>query len=427
MNKMISIEGKIVNIEGITRGRIEIDHDGLILSVGPITGKADLVLKDELIFPGFVDIHVHARECTDHSWDYKEDFYSASSAAITGGVVAFADMPNNPVPPTDDKSYNDKYQLAKNSAINVVLYAGIGKNSKLLERKAPYKVFMGKSVGELFFNNIYELNQVLQNFQNQSVSFHCEDPEILEKNANQPTHELRRPREAEIKAIDFVLELIKKYQLQGKICHVSTAEGLNKIVAAKKQGINVTCEVAPHHLYFDESIFEVVGAGLGRPLLVTRQFLQVNPPLRKTSDQMALIKGLKDRSIDYLATDHAPHTVAEKAKGLPTGQAGMSGMPHLDTYGPFASWLIQEHQFKPEDIARVCSFNPGKFLNQFSQNKYGKIEPGFAGSLTIIDMNRPIKIEKSMLKTKCAWSPFEGMTFPGSVVYTIIKGKIYAS
>jgi len=100
---MFSIEGIIVNTDGQKRGRIEIDRNtGLIARVGEPMGGANVVLKDELIFPGFVDIHVHARECADHSQDYKEDFKTAGEAAINGGVVAFMEMPNNPVPPVDD-------------------------------------------------------------------------------------------------------------------------------------------------------------------------------------------------------------------------------------------------------------------------------------------------------------------------------------
>ena len=123
---MFSIEGNTINIDGQKRKRVEIGNDGLISRVGNPTGKADVVLKDELIFPGFIDLHVHARECSDHSWDYKEDFTTAGQAAINGGVVAFADMPNNPLPPVDDKSYADKYLLAQKCPVDVLLYAGIG-------------------------------------------------------------------------------------------------------------------------------------------------------------------------------------------------------------------------------------------------------------------------------------------------------------
>lgn len=445
----MTIEGNIVNIEGTKRGRIEIGDDGIISSVGKETGKADLVLKDELIFPGFIDIHVHARECADHSWDYKEDFVSAGAAAINGGVVAFADMPNNPVPPLDDKSYAEKYQLAQKCPVEVVLYAGItpktnpfsmsfrasasesrnplnlnngeikgspsltlraspnlhspsdafglGRDDKL---KVPYKLYLGKSTGNLFFSPDAGLEQVLEKYRGQSVSFHCEDPKIMEANINQPTHELQRPPEAETSAIGYALTLTEKYNLKGKICHVSTKQGLQKVIEAKKRGVDVTCEVTPHHLYFNSSVS-----------------LRINPPLRTDQDRAALIEGLKNGSIDFLATDHAPHSAGDRAKGA-------SGLPHLDTYGPFVTWLIAEQGFTPADVLRVCADNPGKFFSQFSSVKYGKVAGGYAGALTIIDTHKPIKISKSMLKTKSAWSPFEDVTFSGSVAYTIIKGKI---
>ena len=399
---MLTIEGNIVNIDRTTRGRIEIGDDGVISAVGKETGKADVVLRDELIFSGFIDLHVHARECADHSQDYKEDFTSAGEAAINGGVVAFADMPNNPVPPVDDESYDEKYQLAKKCPVEVVLYGAIGKGSVPIYRQsAPYTVYLGRSVGDLFFEDFDQLEKVLEKYRGHNLSFHCEDPKVLQQNERQSSHELQRPPEAEISAVDFALSMIEEYELKGKICHLSTAEGLKRIVAAKAKGINVTCEVTPHHLYFDNSMK-----------------LQMNPPLRNKEDRLALIAGLKNGDIDFLATDHAPHTVAEKAKGA-------SGLTHLDTYGPFVSWLIKEHGFSAQDIARVCAYNPGNFISPFTSAKYGKIEAGYVGSLTVVDMDKPIKIEKSTLKTKAGWSPFEGATFPGSVIMTIIKGKIY--
>ena len=115
----------------------------------------------------------------------------------------------------------------------MVLYAGIGPKTKPLSQKVPYKVFMGKSVGDLFFTTLEDLEKVVKNYEGQHVSFHCEDPEILEENKNQPTHESQRPAEAEISGVDFTLKLIEKYNIFGKICHESTIEGINKIVEAK--------------------------------------------------------------------------------------------------------------------------------------------------------------------------------------------------
>ncbi len=411
-NNILTIEGVVINNTEQIRRRIEIDQEsGLITKVNEPTGSADFVFKDELIFPGFIDIHVHAREDISHKQDYKEDFKTVGEAAINGGVVAIAEMPNNPVPPTNDENYEQKKELTRKSSIEILLYAGIGLYTKPLSKFVPYKVFMGPSIGELFFSSKKELENTIKLYEGQYVSFHCEDFEILEMNKGQSTHELQRPPEAEISAVDFALYLIEKYKLIGKICHCSTIEGIKKIIDAKTRGINVTVEITPHHLFFSNQD----GFALDKN---REKMLQVNPPIRGTEESFYLINALKNGDIDYLATDHAPHTMTEKEKGI-------SGIPHLDTYGPFATWLMKEHNFTEKEIVRVCSYNGAKFINQFTKNKYGEVKEGYIGSLTVIDMNKPVLITKEILKTKCKWSPFEGMTFPGSVIMTIVKGKIY--
>src|SRR5262249_10941624 len=149
-----------------------------------------------------------------------------------------------------------------------------------------------------------------------NVSFHCEEPLLLEQHASAPTHEARRPPECELSATQFALALIQRYGLRGKLCHYSVGAGLEQIRRARTQGLPVTAEVTPHHLYFDTTSITDVN----------RPWMQMNPPLRSPADREAMVEALRDGTIDYLATDHAPHTVAEKLKGA-------SGQPHLDTYG----------------------------------------------------------------------------------------------
>ena len=113
----------------------------------------------------------------------------------------------------------------------------------------------------------------------------------------------------------------------------------------------------------------------------------------------------------------APHTLEEKTQGV-------SGQPHLDTYGAFATWLITEQNFRPERIAEVCSANPGRFVNLYTApRKFGRIEPGYVASLTVLNLERPLTIRTEDLKTKCGWSPFEGITFPGSVEAVFLNGS----
>ncbi len=410
---MLRVEGRIVNHDREFEGAIEINTEtGLIEQVGPKTGKSDLDLGGQIIFPGFGDLHIHAREDASQSQAYQENFATISAAAIHGGVTHVADMPNNPIAPVDDARYAEKEKLTAKSAVHVTLYAGIGLETSPLLRHVPYKAFMGPSVGDLFFASQEQLENVIAKYSGKNVSFHCEDPAILRESKGAATHEQRRPARTEITATEFALYLIERYDLAGKLCHYSTKGGLEKIAAAKARSVRVTAEAAPHHLFFDETMLTDEN----------RLRLQMNPPLRGREDRLALIAALREGVVDYLSTDHAPHTLDEKMNGR-------SGVPHLDTYGAFATWLMAEHGFSAKDIARVCAYNPGNFVKEFLPQGFGKgfgvIEPGYVGSLTILDPDAPFTVRREEMKTKCGWSPFEGYTLPGRVTYTILKGKVY--
>ena len=410
---MLRVEGRIVNHDQAFDGAVEIDPGtGLISYVGEAQGRSDLDTRGCLIFPGFGDVHVHAREDASGEQIYKEDFASASAAAIHGGVTHFADMPNNPAAPVDDASYAAKQALTRTAAVHVTLYGGIGPGTRPLHRPVPYKAFMGPSVGELYFRSAEELEGAIAHYAGRNISFHCEDPLLMEAHRSAATHEERRPARAEVSAVELALRLIERYELTGKLCHFSTLEGLDKVLAARARGVRVLLEVTPHHLYFDTEMLDDSN----------RLALQMNPPLREQHDRLRMIEALRSGEIDYLATDHAPHTLAEK-------QAGISGVPHLDTYGAFAAWLIAEQGFRPEDIARVCAWNPGEFVRPFLPAGmglgFGKVAPGYVGSLTVLDLGTPYDVTRETLKTKCGWSPFEGVTLPGSVRYTVVKGKAY--
>ena len=402
------VSGVLADIDGVRPGQIVIEH-GTIAAVGTGLGKPLFTFPDNcLIFAGMGDIHIHAREDVTGRDKHKETFATAAAAALHGGVIHVADMPNNPAPPIDEATYKAKETLLVSQNLPVVftLYAGIGPGTKPLERAVPYKAYMGPSVGELFFSTLEELDRTLAGYAGQTVSFHCEDPVLLKNNRNAGTHEARRPPECELSATRFALAMIEKYRLTGKLCHYSVGEGLGLIRAAKAQGLPVTAEATPHHLLFDTD--QITPAN--------RQAMQMNPPLRGPADRTALLEALRDGTIDYLATDHAPHTLAEKI-------AGVSGQPHLDTFGPFVTWLLGPGGVTPERIAAVCSANPGAFVNPYHREKFGRLLPGYVGSLTVLDLQKPVTIRREDLRTKCAWSPFEGMTFPGSVAAVFVRGR----
>jgi dihydroorotase len=424
----VIVGGNLADVDGVRWGQVCIE-EGIITAVWPSPegrvseanptkgrdrsqghlGKSDHEFGENcLIFAGMGDIHIHARQDVTGRDNHKETFATASAAALHGGVIHVADMPNNPAAPVDDSSYSAKEALLEQSNLPVVftLYAGIGPGTRPLKRVVPYKAYMGPSVGDLFFRSLEELDQTLAAYRGRSVSFHCEDPSLLEQHRGAPTHEARRPPPCELSATRFALTMIEKYGLIGQLCHYSVGEGLSLIRAAKERGLAVTAEVTPHHVFFDTEMLTDEN----------RPWMQMNPPLRGPGDRAAMLEALRDGTADYLATDHAPHTLAEKERGV-------SGQPHLDTYGPFVTWLLVEQGFTPQRVATICSANPGEFVNGFRAERFGRLLPGYVGSLTVLDLKKPTPVLRSALKTLCGWSPFEGITFPGSVVAVFVRGQ----
>lgn len=414
------IDAICVTSSEVKRQQIRFDDEtGLILEVGDLKAPSDEFYDDDcLLFAGMGDVHIHAREDVSGKNNYKEDFLSAFSAMKNGGVTHAGDMPNNPVPPVDDHSYHGKFLLGEKVDCCLWFYAGIGPSTRPLSYPVPYKVYMGPSIGELFFKDLKTLDETLSHYVGQHVSFHCEDPEILEAHKAASTHHDRRPVIAESVATKDALMLIEKYKLVGKLCHYSSDEGLRLIREARSRGVNVSIEVTPQHLYFDLEHLDPS----------RYKTFQMNPPIRHSQDRVALLNALRNGEIQYLATDHAPHTEEEKQKGT-------SGLTGLDTYAGFVTWLLSEG-FDPKLVAKVASENPGDFHNHFipswkklskSYEKVGHgvgyLKPGFRANFTVINTKKSKIVTKDNLKTKVQHSPFEGVTFPGSLTSLFIAGK----
>ena len=414
------IEAICADSESVSRRQIQFDEStGLITAAGVNLGKADISFGDEcVLFAGMGDVHIHAREDASGKNCYKEDFHSAHAAMKNGGLTHAGDMPNNPIPPIDNSSYEVKFALAQKACGDLWLYAGIGPGTEPLSYPVPYKVYMGPSVGELFFKDLSTLDETLKRYQGQSVSFHCEDPEILEEYKGREHHHQRRPVKAEVVATRDALMLIEKYQLKGKLCHYSSGEGLNLIRAARKRGVQVEIEVTPQHLFFD--IDHLSEESWSR--------FQMNPPIRSESDRNELLEALKNGEINYLATDHAPHTKEEKQKGT-------SGLTGLDTYASFVGWLYHQG-VDLKLIAKITAENPGDFHNRFldSWKKISKAHAGFGqgvgylrsgyrASFTVLDLKATTFIDEAFLKTKVGHSPFQGIELPGKLKALYIGGK----
>ena len=428
----MEMTGNLVFPDGVRAARVMVDD--ACGSITAVTGMDENPRPDLLVFPGFIDAHVHAREYprpsdTDapamEKWlaaCRKETFASCGEAAINGGVTLLAAMPNDPQPPDHQDVYRRKQDAAESSACPVIVFAALTLRSEPWA-DLPYKVYLDAHPSSVNFTRWSDLESALARYRGCRVFFHAEDPDVLSASPQSGPRWQTRPSDAEVRAVDKVLEFTAKFGLKTHLCHISTKDAVNRIHEYNRSSANrVTCEVTPHHLFFSVEAGRVCAAN-GSPVRAP-EMLGSNPPLRSEEDRRYLIEALREWIVDMIATDHAPHTLQDKQNGAP-------GMPLLDTLGSFAGWLIREQRFAPERIARVLSTEPGRLFAADLDAPHGRIEPGHVASFTVLSLSGTTAIEGSEivsrgpLRTASAWSPFDGMSLPCRVTETVIRGKVY--
>jgi dihydroorotase len=397
----ILIEGNIIKKIGKN-----INHDGR---------KIDL--KGKIVMGGIIDSHVHFR----YGQPEKEDFISGSEAAINGGVAYAIDMPNSNPPTTTTELFYKKYHEGKNqSKINIEFNFGITENNYMetIKDAKSYKIFMVKSVGDLFISEYSKLKDILN--QNKLFTIHAEHKDVIAENLKKyeltswTNHCKIRDKRSEIEAVKEVLrnlEIIDKLNDKKPhvhFCHVSTKEGLNLITDAKVKfkNVKITAEVAPHHIFLNMDMAKEL-KGMGK----------FNPPLRTKEDNKALINGIVNKEIDIIATDHAPHTYEEKNNSV---ENCPSGIPGIETLVPLTLDLVNKGIINIFDAVRVLSENPSKIFNIDNE-----IREGNKANLTIVELDREIIIRGENFKSKAKFTPFEGWCVRGAPIYTIINGEVY--
>ena len=389
MQGTVTIFGQIArHDEPIFWGRITIE-DGLIIKVerGSVFVADHMFDSGCLIFAGFGDVHIHAREDETEKQNYKETYETAAAAALNGGVVHVCAMPNtpNPVTTAERLAWHRNHICEGNHPVVILNYVGVDATTQPLGEKGenPYKMYFGKSVGPLTVIFASELDKILPRYRGEYMSFHVEYEPIVIMSSAGKTHSDRRPVECVNEGLRLLLPLIEKYGIKAKLCHWSTGgESLELIAEYRARGCHIELEVSSLHLYFDTSMTDK------DPSLWLQA--QMNPPIQGPPHRFALIKGLKDGFIQYFADDHAPHTeeeekysafaefrnqfpgktnkeIAEIIRGNSRElfeeicvRNNHSGAPWLDTHGLICCWLMHEHGFRPQDIARVAAYNPGR-------------------------------------------------------------------
>ena len=393
-------------------------EDGKISDISKTPLKSDYItvdVKQNYVLPGFIDPHVHFR---DPGLTQKEDFKTGSLAAANGGFTTIIDMPNT-LPKTNTyKSLKEKFEIAKKkSVVNFELQAGhntLDEMKKMITlNPVSFKVFMDlesdESLEEIF-KNLGQLRKTTE--YNGLVSVHCEKKSIVEsktnklkeKDENNPIdYSYARPAQSEDESVKQAIELAKVNDLALHICHLSSIKSLSLAKSASKH-MSISWEFTPHHLLLDNQSYDIYGT-----------MIKTNPPLREIEKSVRISDLDKD---SIIGTDHAPHTLEDKTKGV---WASSPGIPNLETVVPLLLTEVNRKNLDFKLIPKILSQNAAK---TYKLSNKGNIAIGYDADFTIVDMKREGKFDISEFKTKAEYSPFDGWNYKGQAIMTIVNGKI---
>lgn len=387
-----------------------------------INDEADKILDCTglYIMPGMIDMHCHLRE---PGFEQKETIETGSKSAVKGGFTTICPMPNTKPTPDNPETLKMIINKAKEvNLCNVFPYSSITVGEKG-EEKVNFKEML--EAGCIAFSDdgcpvsnaktireaMIEINK-LGSF----TSEHCEEKTVSAGaiNAGKIAEELGvegvLPEAEEIMAArDIVIAETNK--LHAHICHISTETSVNMIRDAKKRGVNVTCETCPH--YYSFTVEEVLTSGVNA---------KMNPPLREEKDRQAIIKGLKDGTIDAIITDHAPHTKKEKDKGLASAPNGIIGFE--TALAATITNVVKPGYIDYMDMVRLMSYRPAEILGL---NDRGQIKEEFKADLTIFNPDKEYIYTEEMIVSKSKNTPWIGKKLTGEVNYTIVDGRIVYS
>jgi dihydroorotase len=351
---------------------------------------------------------------------------SESAAAVAGGLTTFMDMPNTTPPTLDAAALEDKYRRAKGRAWgNFGFYLGASNDNldairALDPRAAPgIKVFMGASTGNMLVDDPATLDAIFREAPTPIIT-HCEDTPTIEANLAAykakhgddipiEAHPDIRSREACVKSTELALALARRHDTRLHVLHISTADELalfehGPLIRADGSRKRITAETCIHFLRFDRGDYARLG-----------NLIKCNPAIKDASDREALIRALVEDSIDVLATDHAPHTLEEKAR--PYAQAP-SGLPLVQYALNAALELVYEGRLTNAQVVQKFAHAPAQL---FDVHERGFLREGYRADLVLID-DTPLTVRREDVLSKCGWSPFEGTTFHSRIASTWVNG-----
>jgi Dihydroorotase and related cyclic amidohydrolases len=413
----------IVNEGRITVADVLISN-GWIEKIAPqISVPADTEVNAEglHLLPGLIDDQVHFRE---PGLTHKADIWHESRAAVAGGTTSFMEMPNTVPNTLTQRLLQDKYDIAANQSLaNYSFYMGAA-NDNLEEvlRTNPHdvcgiKVFMGSSTGNMLVDDERTLESLFSNSP-MLIATHCEDEATIRQNLTRyqetygdaltaDMHPLIRSAEACYISSSRAVALARKYGSRLHVLHISTA----RETALFERDVplhdkRITAEACIHHLWFSDKDYAEKG-----------NLIKWNPAVKTKEDRDGVLQAVFDGRIDVIATDHAPHTLAEKTQPYVQAPSGGPLVQHA------LQALLDMHHAGKLSLEQLVQKTAHNTAICFQLDRRGFIREGYWADLVLVDLNKPYRVERGNILSKCGWSPFEGHTFASTVMHTFVSGR----
>jgi dihydroorotase len=389
-----------------------------------VKGKCEEIIGvGKHLLPGVIDDQVHFRE---PGLTHKANIETESKAAVAGGVTSFMEMPNTIPNALTIDLLEQKYQIAANtSPANYSFFMGVSNDNaeevlKLNKIKNDYcgvKIFMGSSTGNMLVDNFNTLEKIFSETE-MLIATHCEDETIIRNNYQQlksiksklspSDHAFIRDEDACYESSLRAVKMAQKYNTRLHILHITTEKELqlfgNMMPLKEKR---ITAEVCVHHLHFTADDYDQLGYQI-----------KCNPAIKAAHNKSALWKALLDDRLDIIATDHAPHTIEEKEGPY---EHAHSGLPLVQHSLQMMLKYVQEGRISIEKVVEKMSH---AVADCFGIQERGYIREGYFADLVMVDLNKPYIVTENNILYKCGWSPLIGVTFPTSIIKTMVSGNI---
>lgn len=399
-------------------------RDGIIQKIDKrisVLAAVEINAEGKYLLPGLIDDQVHFRE---PGLTHKAEIYTEAKAAVAGGITSFMEMPNTVPSALTQILLENKYQIAaQKSLANYSFFMGASNHNldeimkTNVKNVCGVKIFMGSSTGDMLVDDETALEKIFANAPT-LVATHCENDPLIKQNfakfkqqygrLNIQMHPQIRSEEACFLSSSKAIALAQKHGTRLHILHISTAKEthlFNNNIPLKDK--KITAEACTHHLWFSDKDYAEKG-----------NFIKWNPAIKTEEDRDEILKAVIDDRIDVLATDHAPHTLAEKQQDYENTPSGGPLVQHA-----LNALLEMYHQNKIslETIVEKTAHNPAILFNI---DKRGYIKEGYWADLVLVDLHQHYTVNKQNILYKCGWSPFEGQKFNSQITHTIVSGNL---